>query len=61
MTKNLETSELVTLTCEICGKQYQMNHDPKKVTPTNAIPVLFYCCSLECERESWERIDWSKK
>lgn len=45
------------LICEMCGKKYMSHCDPKVVTEDNLIAVLFYCCSLECERKSWERAD----
>jgi hypothetical protein len=45
-------SKKVKLTCEICGKRYE-DIDRKK----GNIPVLFHCCSLKCERKSWQRIN----
>ena len=50
------SAETIKLTCEICGRKYTDHYDPKMITEDNKIPVLFYCCSLKCERESWKRI-----
>ena len=43
-----DKTQLVILNCDICGDAY---YDIKsEVGTTN-----FNCCSLECERESWQR------